>query len=84
MRRNDLDMESATLLSKVATKKRVMLFGIKHDQKEAGFSHQRLGAVDGILIANDLTVSTSLTEVRSAAVCVAVIALVSALSAVYR
>jgi len=64
VRGNNLDKESATLLAKVATEKRIMLFGIKHDQKEADFSGQRppLGPVDAILIANDLAVSASVTE----------------------
>ena len=65
VRGNRLDKESATVLATVATEKRVMLFGIKHDQKEANFSDQGLRPADAILIANDLTVSASLTEVRA-------------------
>ena len=66
VRGNRLNTDSATMLAKVATEKRVMLFGIKHDQKKADFYGARLGPVDAILIANDLTVSASLTEVCAA------------------
>ena len=38
-----------------------MLFGIKHDQTEADFSHKDLGPADAILIASDLSVSGSVT-----------------------
>ena len=62
VRRNNLDEESATLLAKAASQKRIMLFGIKHDQTEADFQHQSLGPVDAILIASDLSVSASVTE----------------------
>ena len=51
------------MLANVATEKRVMLFGIKHDQKEANFHNQSLGPVDAILMASDLAVSGSLTSV---------------------
>ena len=63
VRGNNLNTESATALAKVATEKRVMLFGIKHDQTEADFKGQSLGPVDAILIASDLSVSSSLTTV---------------------
>merc|ERR1712137_484751 len=63
VRGNKFDTESATALAKAATEKRVMLFGIKHDQTEANFGGQRLGPVDAILIASDLRVSRVLTEV---------------------
>ena len=59
---NELDSESATLLSKAAREKRVMLFGMKHDQTEADFSGQGLGSADAILIASDLSASGSMTE----------------------
>ena len=62
VRGNALDGDSATLLAKVAREKRVMIFGIKHNQTEAIF--QGLGPVDAILIASDLSVSPSVTEVR--------------------
>ena len=61
---NKFDKESATLLSKAATEKRVMLFGIKHDQTEANFNRQYLKPADGILIASDLRVSAVLTELE--------------------
>ena len=62
VRGNNLDSDSATLLAKVGTQKRIMLFGIKHDQTEADFSNKSLGPVDAILIASDLAVSASLTN----------------------
>ena len=61
VRGNELDAESATLLAKVAREKRIMLFGIKHDQTEASFQACNLGPVDAILIASDLSVSAILT-----------------------
>ena len=64
VRDNQLDSESATLLSKVAREKCVMLFGIKHDQTEVDFRSQGLSPVDAILIASDLSVSPSLTELN--------------------
>ena len=64
VRSTNLDVESAKLLAKVATEKRVMLFGIKHDQKEADFSSEHLGPVDAILVASDLAVSGSLTSLN--------------------
>ena len=61
VRGNELDDKSAKELAKVATEKCVMLFGIKHDQKAADFKDKRLKPPDAILIANDLSVSHSLT-----------------------
>ena len=63
VRGNELDVESAKVLAKVATEKRVMLFGIKHDQTEANFRYRDLKPPDAILIANDISVSRSLTQV---------------------
>ena len=64
MRGNNLDSESATMLAKVADEKRIMFFGIKHDQTEVDFSRRGLGSVEAILIASDLVVSeVSLTKV---------------------
>ena len=63
VRGNQLDAESATLLAKVAQEKRIMLFGIKHDQTEANFQSQGLGPVSAILLASDLLVSPSVTSV---------------------
>ena len=61
VRGNKLDSESAHALAKVATEKGIMIFGTKHDQKEASFVNQGLGPVDAILIASDLRVSAVLT-----------------------
>ena len=66
VRRNKLDSESANVLAKVATEKRVMLFGIKHDQTVADFSSQGLGPVDAVLIASDLRVSAVITNLNLA------------------
>ena len=63
VRGNQLDGESATLLSKVAREKCVMLFGIKHDQTKVDFTSQGLSPVDAILLASDLSVSTSVTKI---------------------
>jgi len=62
VRGNNLNNESANALAKVATEKRVMLFGIKQDQTEADFSSQGLGPVDAVLVASDLRVSAVLTH----------------------
>ena len=62
VRSNNLNKESATLLAKNASEKRIMLFGIKHDQTEADLRYQGLGPEDAILIASDLTVSASITS----------------------
>ena len=61
VRGNKLDVESAMVLAKVATEKRVMLFGIRHDQTEADFQRRDLKPPDAVLIANDISVSRSLT-----------------------
>ena len=63
VRGNELDVESANVLANVATEKRVMLFGIKHDQTEADFRDKGLKPSDAVLIANDISVSGSLTSV---------------------
>ena len=62
VRDNNLDATSATLLTKVAREKSIMLFGIKHGQVEADLSKQHLGLADAILIASDLSVTPSLIE----------------------
>ena len=59
--KNNLDSETATMLAKIGTEKRIMLSGVKHDQTNANFSHQQLEPADGILIASDLMVSAALT-----------------------
>jgi len=60
VRGNNLDRESATSLAKVASAKRIMLFGITHDQTKANLKCQELRLVDAILIASDLRVSAAL------------------------
>ena len=62
VRGNKLDAESATLLAKVGTERQITLFGMKHDQTEADFSRQNLKPVDAILVASDLLVCGSLTQ----------------------
>ena len=61
--RNGLDTESANSLASVAKGKGVSLCGISHDQTEANFNNVGLTPIDAILVANDLCVRTSLTEV---------------------
>ena len=65
VRGNCLNAGSAKELAKIATEKRVTLFGIHHGQTEADFRDQGLGSVDAILIANDLAVTASVTSVRA-------------------
>ena len=50
------------MLATVGMEKRIMLFGIKHNQVEAKFAWQSLTTVDAILIESDLTVSALLTH----------------------
>ena len=61
---NGLDSEAATMLANIATEKRIMLSGIKHNQTEANFSNQYLQPEDGILIASDLRVSGVLKKLN--------------------
>jgi len=71
VRGNNIDSESATMLAKVGTEKRIMLFGIKHGQVEANFVRHgdspSLGPVDAILIASDLQASGSITSLNLSA-----------------
>ena len=64
--KNNLDKESATMLTKIAAEKKISLCGIGPDQTSAKFSEQGLGPIDSILIASDLGVRASLTEVGTA------------------
>ena len=64
VRDTGLDVRWAKVLAKVATAQRVMLFGITHDQRQASFADATLQPVDAILVANDLSISRSLTQVR--------------------
>ena len=61
---NDLDVESANMLAKIGTEKRIMLSGMKCDQTEVDFSHQDLKPADGILIASDLVFMAVLTTLK--------------------
>ena len=64
---NSLDKESAAILTKIAVEKKISLCGIAPDQTEADFSGQRLGPIDAILIASDLSgVRASLTKLSLA------------------
>ena len=60
--RNELDVESATMLAKIGTEKHIMLSGMKQDQTEANFLHQGLQPADAILIASDLPFMAVLTK----------------------
>jgi Ran GTPase-activating protein (RanGAP) involved in mRNA processing and transport len=62
--KNKLDNESANMLAKIGTEKRIMLSGIKHDQTEASFRAKGLQPSDGILIASDIRVSAALTTLN--------------------
>ena len=61
--KNELDVESATMLAKIGTEKRIMLSGMKQDQTTADFSYQRLMPEDAILIASDLPFMAVLTSI---------------------
>ena len=52
--KNNLDVESATMLAKIGAEKGIMLSGMTRDQSLAYFSGQNLGPADTILIASDL------------------------------
>eukprot|EP00900_Chrysochromulina_parva_P017838 jgi/Chrpa1/26055/Chrysochromulina_OHIO_Genome00027749-RA len=52
--KNNLDVESATMLAKIGTEKGIMLSGMKRDQTTASFSNERLQPADAILIGSDL------------------------------
>ena len=57
LRGNNLDIQSAMLLAKVGTERRIMLSGLKHDQTEADLSEQSLQPCDAVLLASDLAVN---------------------------
>ena len=62
---NELDAESAKMLSEVAKQKGISLCGIQRDQTTAVFSRQGLKPPDAILLASDLSqagVTGSLTS----------------------
>jgi len=62
--RNQFDGDSAFMLAKLGTEKRIMLSGIDHDQTSADFHNQNLGPVDAVLIESDLRLSASLTSIN--------------------
>ena len=64
MHDNRLTSESATLLARVGTERRIMLSGIKHDQTEGDFHRQSLSLEDIILIASDLAASASMASIN--------------------
>ena len=52
--KNNLDIESATILAKIGAEKGIMLSGMTCDQTEADFTSQDLQPTDAILITSDL------------------------------
>jgi len=62
--KNNLDVESATMLAKIGTEKGIMLSGMKRDQTEASFLNQSLQPADAILIGSDLQFMAVLTELK--------------------
>jgi hypothetical protein len=60
--KNNLDVESATMLAKIGTEKGIMLSGMKRDQTEASFSNQSLQPADAILIGSDLQFMAVVTD----------------------
>jgi hypothetical protein len=59
--KNNLNIESATMLVKIGTEKGIMLSGMMRDQTSASFSGQSLQPTDAILIASDLKFMAVLT-----------------------
>ena len=59
--KNNLDMESATMLSKIGAEKGIMLSGMERGQTEASFMNKDLEPADAILIASDLQFLAVLT-----------------------
>jgi Ran GTPase-activating protein (RanGAP) involved in mRNA processing and transport len=60
--KNGLDVESATMLSKIGAEKGIMLSGMTRDQTEAVLFRQGLQPADGILIGSDLQFMAVLTK----------------------
>jgi Ran GTPase-activating protein (RanGAP) involved in mRNA processing and transport len=60
--KNNLDVESATMLAKIGAEKGIMLSSMKRDQTESKFTGQGLQPADGILIASDLKFMAVLTK----------------------
>jgi Ran GTPase-activating protein (RanGAP) involved in mRNA processing and transport len=59
--KNNLDIESATMLAKIGTEKGIMFSGMTRDQTEADFSNQGLQPADAILIGSDLKLMAGVT-----------------------
>ena len=64
VRGNALDADSARFLSKIASERRVTLFGTKRDQVAIEMSESSLNLVDAILLASDLRIVEALTKVE--------------------
>ena len=62
--KNNLDIESATMLAKIGTEKGILFSGMTRDQTEADFSNQGLQSADAILIGSDLKLMAVLTTLR--------------------
>ena len=64
---NQLDSESAKMLTEVAKQKGISLCGIQRDQTTADFRHKDLKPPDAILLASDLSqaiVTGALTKIE--------------------
>lgn len=62
--KNNHDAESAHILAKIGTEKRIMLSGMKRDQTEVDFSSHHLQTADAILISSDLRFMVALTSLN--------------------
>ena len=61
--KNEFNVETATMLAQISKEKEITLCGIASDQAEAEFRAQNLQPPDAVLIANDISVSRSLSQV---------------------
>ena len=61
--KNNVDVETATMLAKISKDKQISLCGVTAEQTEADFSRQSLKAADSILVAAALEFRASLTQV---------------------
>jgi hypothetical protein len=61
---NSLNVESATMLTKIGAEKGIMLSGMTREQTYSDFSSQNLRPADAILIASDLKFMAVLTTLR--------------------
>ena len=62
--KNNLYIESATMLAKIGTEKGIMLSGMTRNQTEAKFISQNLKPAEAILIASDLQFMAVLTRLE--------------------